>query len=242
MALLLSLTANAWAAPGDEASRSAEAKKLCAAGQVAPGVAILAELFASTGDQDYVYNQGRCYQQNNHPDEAIARFREYLRRATGITKDERAEVETFIKELEGEREANARRGAAAAATASAPPRAVGAVAQPGFDRRSVGKASLVAGGALLVGGGLSWLIANGKYSSLKDDCNSHDCTLSRYNTGTRGVRTWDTVAGIALIGGAIGVLGGAGLYLWPPAHPGRDRSVEALVDPVSRSVSLKGRF
>jgi hypothetical protein len=218
-ALLLCLTAKAWAAPADDDARAGEAKKLCAAGQVTDGVAILAELFARTGDVDYVYNQGRCYQQNNRPDESIARFREYLRRARGLSTQERSEVETFLKELEAERDANARR---LAATAASTPRAEsarepavvgGGATGPAsrFGGPTVARASLLFGGALLIAGSVSWLVANGKYSSLEDDCNRHDCTQARYDSGTRSVRTWDTLAGAGLIGGAVGVLGGLAL-------------------------------
>jgi hypothetical protein len=221
---------------------------------VTDGVAILAELFASTGDLDYVYNQGRCYQQNNRPDEAIARFREYLRRARVLSKGDRDEVESFIKELEAERDANARRRAAPApATPPAPVSsgepAVAATAEPagsgasaGFDGRRVGQASLLAGGALLVGGGVSWLIANGQYSSLEEDCNKRGCTVSRYESGSRSVRTWDRITDVALVGGAIGVLGGLAAYVWWSPRPGERHPVGAVLDPVSRSASLVGRF
>jgi hypothetical protein len=52
---------------------------------------------------NYVYNQGRCYQQNGRVDQALNRFREYLRRATGASAEERHEVQGFIDELEQQR-------------------------------------------------------------------------------------------------------------------------------------------
>jgi tetratricopeptide (TPR) repeat protein len=80
--------------------REAAAKKACAAGRVDEGVELLAELFANTGDVNYVYNQGRCYQQNGVHDKAIQRFREYLRRSPDLPAAERQEVERFISEAE----------------------------------------------------------------------------------------------------------------------------------------------
>lgn len=96
-------------------AREVRAKTACAAGRVDEGVELLAALFAETGDVNYVYNQGRCYQQNGVTDKAINRFKEYLRRATSLAAADRQEVELFITELEK----TERRQAAEAAEASA---------------------------------------------------------------------------------------------------------------------------
>ena len=95
--------APAYAPQADLERREADAKKECAAGRWERGGEILAELYAGTGDIDYVFNQGRCYQQNNRPDEAIARFREFLRRADAKPPEARKEAEDFIAELEAEK-------------------------------------------------------------------------------------------------------------------------------------------
>jgi hypothetical protein len=89
----------AWAQGED---RPARAKKLCATGHTEEGVELLAALFIETGDVNYVYNQGRCYQQNGVADKAINRFREYLRRSPALPEAERREVEGFISELQGD--------------------------------------------------------------------------------------------------------------------------------------------
>jgi len=99
-ALAGALLLAAYPARAQDDSRAAEAKKACAAGRVDQGVEILAELFAQTGDVNYVYNQGRCYQQNGVHDKAILRFREYLRRSPDLPATERQEVEGFIAEAE----------------------------------------------------------------------------------------------------------------------------------------------
>jgi hypothetical protein len=85
-------------------TRQQKAKQACAAGRVEEGVEILAALYAESGDVNYVYNQGRCYQQNGRVDQALNRFHEYLRRATSATAQERQEVQGFIDELERQRE------------------------------------------------------------------------------------------------------------------------------------------
>jgi hypothetical protein len=94
-------------ARAEDESREVKAKRACAAGRVEEGVELLAGLYAETGDVNYVYNQGRCYQQNGRVDQALNRFREYLRRATGASTSERAEVQGFIDELERQRAATA---------------------------------------------------------------------------------------------------------------------------------------
>jgi tetratricopeptide (TPR) repeat protein len=55
------------------------ARTACLAGDYAKGVAILSELFVETQDAGFIYNQGRCFEQNHRYDDAISRFQEYLR-------------------------------------------------------------------------------------------------------------------------------------------------------------------
>jgi len=88
---------------GKEKSRTSEekaAKKACATGDFQKGVDILADLFVDTNDLTYVYNQGRCYQQNNRWEQAISRFREYLRKAKDLSVEERSEAEQQIRDCE----------------------------------------------------------------------------------------------------------------------------------------------
>jgi hypothetical protein len=76
------------------------AKKACAVGDFQRGVDILADLLVETNDITYVFNQGRCYQQNNRFAQAISRFREYLRRAKGLSDGDTADVERQIADCE----------------------------------------------------------------------------------------------------------------------------------------------
>ena len=68
--------------PALAASRQAQeltARTSCLSGDYAKGVAILSELFVDTKDATYIFNQGRCFEQNSRYQDAIARFQEYLR-------------------------------------------------------------------------------------------------------------------------------------------------------------------
>src|SRR5436190_22849262 len=98
---LLTAGIRAEAAPRSREQRESEARKACAAGRVEAGIELLAELLTEYGHPNYIYNQGRCYQQNGKSEQAISRFKEYLRAARDISAEDRERVERFIKELEG---------------------------------------------------------------------------------------------------------------------------------------------
>jgi hypothetical protein len=185
-ALAAGAPAPAGARAQDEDPRPREAKAACAAGQVDRGIALLAALFAETSDVSWVYNQGRCYQQNGRPEEAINRFREYLRRAAVSETEKRTEAQRFIEELEEElRRAPARAGIVVGSAHDveplpgdppqpppAPPGRDGvgdgapSVRAPSGDDRPVSRRGLMVGGAALVGVGVLGL-AGGIFSSLR---------------------------------------------------------------------------
>ncbi len=94
---------SAGAAPTEgHKKREAEARVHCAAGRPDKGVEILAGLLVETGQAVYVYNQGRCYEQNDQYDKAVSRFREYLRVGKNISGTEMIDVEKRIAALEAE--------------------------------------------------------------------------------------------------------------------------------------------
>jgi tetratricopeptide (TPR) repeat protein len=79
------------AAPAAAANRAAQeraARKACLNGDYAKGVDILSDLFVDTKDPTYIFNQGRCFEQNRRYEDAIGRFDEYLRAAQGDLKAE----------------------------------------------------------------------------------------------------------------------------------------------------------
>jgi len=100
LGVLLGLASPATAEGDSKTSQENVAKKACAMGDYQKGADILTDLFVATNNVTYVYNQARCYEQNNIWDRAIARFREYLRKAKHLTKNERAETEQHISECE----------------------------------------------------------------------------------------------------------------------------------------------
>jgi hypothetical protein len=98
------LASNVQAAGRTREQREAEARKACAAGRVESGIEVLAGLYTDFGHPNYIYNQARCYQQNGRTEQAISRFKEFLRAAPDASPEDRARVERFVHELEGERQ------------------------------------------------------------------------------------------------------------------------------------------
>jgi hypothetical protein len=127
-AALLSAASDAMGANTESKERAA--KKACLVGDVEKGVEILADLYVDTNDPVYLYNQGRCFEQNGKNDQAVLRFKEYLRKAKKLPKTETDAVLQKIDELQGtagQREAQpapvpaAQPAAAPAPAAPAPP-------------------------------------------------------------------------------------------------------------------------
>jgi hypothetical protein len=65
--------------PGKSQAQEKAARKACLTGDYANGVSILADLFVDSEDPVYIFNQGRCLEQNARYGDAIVRFEEYLR-------------------------------------------------------------------------------------------------------------------------------------------------------------------
>jgi hypothetical protein len=89
--------------PAVAANRSAqerEARKACLSGDYARGVTILSDLFVSFKENVYIFNQARCFEQNSRYQEAISRFKEYLRVAKRLTDEEKADVEKHIADCQ----------------------------------------------------------------------------------------------------------------------------------------------
>jgi hypothetical protein len=85
---------------GERESRERVARKACLTGNFTKGVDVLADLFLDTGDLNYIFNQGRCLEQNHRYEDAIARFREYLVKGTSLSSDARADAEKHIAACE----------------------------------------------------------------------------------------------------------------------------------------------
>lgn len=98
--LLLTLLVAPYARAAGVEAKERMARKECLSGDYAKGVRILSDLFLDTLDPNYIYNQARCFEQNNRCEEASSRFREYLRKAPKITADEKADVEKHIADCQ----------------------------------------------------------------------------------------------------------------------------------------------
>jgi hypothetical protein len=86
-----------------EGSRQAQekaARKACLTGDYSAGVSILADLFVDNNNPVYVFNQGRCLEQNARYKDAIVRFEEYLRlgETTKLESNDRSAAEKHIED------------------------------------------------------------------------------------------------------------------------------------------------
>jgi tetratricopeptide (TPR) repeat protein len=101
---LVSVTCLLLAAPAAQAkdldAKERAAKTACLAGDYVKGGAILSELYVSTNDPVFIYNQGRCFEQNHRYEDAISRFREYLRVARQISRTDKADAQKHIADCQ----------------------------------------------------------------------------------------------------------------------------------------------
>jgi tetratricopeptide (TPR) repeat protein len=216
---LLGQSAAVSAAPGPlDNARAMEARKECLAGRYQNGIDILAELYARTKDANYIYNQGRCFQQNNRLDEAISRFQEYLRQAPDLAPSELADVRGKIIECEQLR-AQQRRPEASPEPRPAPapppvpvpaPSPPPAPAQPAAEGRGLRVAGIagMAVGLVGIGGGIALGLHARKLEGDVESRFRNDGTYSRAMaaSGSRTVtleRVSYAVGAAALAGGAL---------------------------------------
>ena len=114
---------------GEKDPRAVQAQKDCLSGKTDSGVALLAELYAENHNPNFIYNQARCYEQAARPEDALNRFREYLRVAKNLPASERADVEKHMEECRAlAAEQEHAREVKAAAIPLTPPAAVAAPA------------------------------------------------------------------------------------------------------------------
>lgn len=108
-------------AAAERQARERAARKACLDGDYEKGVSLLSDLFLDSRDPNYLYNQGRCLEQNRRFEDAIARFTEYLHSAqsTRLTAADRAEAEKHIGVCKAALEFQATHATATAPTATA---------------------------------------------------------------------------------------------------------------------------
>src|SRR4051812_15084842 len=97
---LLATAPQALAAPKNVDAREMQAREAFGAARYQDALDLYVKLNAEKPHPNYLRNIGRCYQNLGDPDKAIGSFREYLRKAKSLNADERAEIETYIHEME----------------------------------------------------------------------------------------------------------------------------------------------
>ena len=219
--------------PAFGANREAKektARTACLAGDYSKGVTLLSELFVSTNDPNFIFNSGRCYEQNSRFLEAISRFKEYLRVSKRLSDEDRADVQKHIDDCQDSLEKQSPRLLTPpveqpAAAHSVPTPIVSPVAtptvvatgtsagtppqpssEPGSGIRITGVTIAAVGGAALVAG----IVFNLKANSLASDLKKTD----GYTSGKESDRKMYQALGWAGYGvGAACVVTGAVLYV-----------------------------
>jgi tetratricopeptide (TPR) repeat protein len=236
-------------------ARERAAQKACSLGDYQKGVDILADLLVGSDDPNYIYNQGRCYEQNSRWEQAINRFREYLRKDANLSDSDRADVERHIAECEKTlaQAAQAAQPVAAApapvetpAPAPAPPPVkpeVSATPAPPMSDGSQGKGLRVAGivcaavGLAAVGTGIGLAL---KTQDMSSEAQKSGGGTKAQEDQRRSLETWGWVS-YAI--GAAAIATGAILYIvgWP-SDKSTNVALLPAVAPDGASVILQGRF
>ncbi len=223
-ALALPLRADA----GERGDKERAAKTACLSGEYAKGVALLAELYVSTNDVIYLFNQGRCFEQNGKYEEAIVHFREYQRKNVDVgNPPDRAadrhiaDCQALLNKERGPGGASREAPGAAPAAPALPvaaekpetsARAAEAVASasPGRGWRIAGIIATATGAAGIVTGVFLNLKANQLTSQL-DAANNSSTTL--YQRSAQAQQShYETGGWVAYGAGAACLAGGAILY------------------------------
>jgi len=223
--------------PARAASRDAKermARTACLDGDYRKGVAILSQLFVDTKISTFIYNQGRCFEQNARYQEAISRFQEYLRVDKKLSEEDKAETQKHISDCQASIQASLAGQASLAAQSAQPVVAAPAVQAPpanvapppivpvsvvgeravpshsspapGAGLRTAGIITAAVGGAALVAG----IILNLKVNSMASDFQ----TLNGYTDSKESDRkTYATLAWVSYGVGAACVATGSVLYI-----------------------------
>ena len=204
------------------------ARLACLNGDYTKGVAILSELFVDSKNPTYVFNQGRCFEQNHRYEDALSRFEEYLRVAQGkLTAADRETAEKHIADckmripdqLSKDEPSQPLAPPSYVPTAppeptSAPESSTSTAAQPepqptvshgGSRLRIAGIVTASVGVAAMVAGVLLNLKVNGMVKDM-------DTSVGNYDSRNSDRKTYQTMAWMGYGVGAAAVVTGAILY------------------------------
>lgn len=226
-------------------AKEREARTACLAGDYSQGVRLLSELFVSTKDPTFIYNQARCFEQNRRYEDAIGRFREYLRAGKSLSAVEQGDAEKHIADckelLASEKPATAPQPAVPApqpdsekASVAVKPLTTVQQTNPAAGAaglRTAGIATASVGGAALVAGIVFNLKSNGLAQDLKKtDGYTADKESDRKTYATLGWLGYGVGAACVATGAILYVLGsrsdgdGAVAFL-PSLAPGQAGAV-----------------
>ena len=233
----------------------------CLSGDYAKGVAILSELFVDTKNPAYIYNQGRCFEQNRKYEDSIARFQEFLRVGKKLSKEDKAEAQKHITDCQDLLDKQSTQAVVTATPAPTPAPAVAqepaatapaVVAAPpvvqqtnpqlasdsGSGLRTAGIITAVVGGAAVVTG----VILNLKVNSMASDLQKIDGYTDSKESDRK---TYKTVGWLSYGLGAACVATGAVLYYLGQRPGSAGSSSVAFVPafaPGQAGAILKGSF
>jgi hypothetical protein len=255
--ILIVLAAPLARAAGTEAKERA-ARKACLSGDYAKGVEILSDLFIDTKDSTHIFNQARCFEQNSRFEEAISRFREYLRKATTISPDDKADAEKHITDCQallGQKSAPEPKAEPAAAAPSAPipppvavlpvapaPEQVAAANETSSPGRGLRIAGIACGvvGVASVGAGVYYYTQARSYSD-KVSRQGLNPIPADQSAGKHA----QTMQWVFYGAGAAAIATGTVLYVlgWPAADAGRSvAGVAPMFGPGVAGISAQGAF
>jgi hypothetical protein len=236
--------------------RSRQALIACDGGDVAKGVALLADLYAETKDPGHVFNQARCYQQNEQIDPALQRFREYLRVGTAEPPADIARAQGYVRELEGilaarQAEEQKRAQATAAVAAAAAGQAAGSERRLKVLRVT----SIVLGGIGLASLGTGAYLSS-RVRSLEGEIEQRfkgqqvvtdNAPLKRQLADGGRYETWQWIAygvGVAAAAGAVTTFALAGFTFSSGEVAGRPATVSLapVATPSAVGAVVRGRF
>jgi hypothetical protein len=232
------------------------AKKACILGDFRKGADLLAELFVETNDPNYIFNQGRCFEQSHQWEDAADRFLEFLRKMPNLAEDERKNVEKHIAECQSHLPNQAAPSAPspqAPPPAAPPPPPTSPIPETNDSTPTPGPAPVTdehAGAGLRISGIVLGAVgvvglATGIYCNIR-----HESLVKDVNAGTASRSSLDTYRTASWVGygvGAAAVVTGVTLYILgaQAAKTGSKPSSVALLPvfrPGESTLLLSGAF
>jgi hypothetical protein len=222
-------------------ARVAIAKTACASGDVQQGIRLLAELYTSTNNPIWIFNQGRCYQQNDLLPQALTRFKEFLRKNKDGPEDDSREAQNYITEIEAELhnreakstspEATSAGSAAGTAVVATAPSDQGVSPEEGRGFRYAGIGCFALGGASLVAGVVFTVLTKKASGDVESQTKSQTVPYSAVSGKFSDMDTYKTLQWVGYSVGSAAVIAGGVLYYFgvSKAQTGASASVAPLV-------------